>query len=299
MIWLIGHKGMLGSELARLFDQKNLEWRGSDREVSITTGKDSLFAFGRTLGPVAFIVNCAAYTAVDKAEDDAEACKRLNTLGAANVADTATALGAVLIQLSTDYVFDGKGIKEGNGVARPYREDDSTGPAGVYGLTKRDGETEVLARCKDSYIIRTAWLYGEHGNNFVATMLRLMNERKTVSVVDDQKGTPTNAGDLAAAIAALIEQRNAGKNIPCGIYHYTNEGAISWYDFARAIYAGGRGTGLLAGECFIKPCTTDAYPTRARRPAYSVLDKSKIKAALGIAIPRWDESLASYLQKLK
>jgi len=235
---------------------------------------------------------------VDKAEDDRETCRRLNTDGAANIAQTAHTIGAKLIHISTDYVFNGKGVTDRSTAApRPYREDDPTDPIGVYGFTKRDGEHAALADCNNTcYIIRTAWLYGQYGSNFVTTMLRLMNERDEVKVVNDQRGSPTWASDLASAITALVSRADRGTVVPYGIYHYTNEGDISWYDFAREIYRRGRELGLLRNGCTVKPCTSAEYPAKVKRPVYSVLDTSKIKAALGIAIPRWDESLGAFLQ---
>jgi dTDP-4-dehydrorhamnose reductase len=167
----------------------------------------------------------------------------------------------------------------------------------VYGLTKRDGETAVQKNCDAAYIIRTAWLYGECGANFAATMLRLFAERDTVSVVNDQRGSPTWSFDLASAIAALMAAVEAGRAVPYGVYHYTNEGNITWFDFAREIYSQGRLLGLLRRECSVKPCTSAEYPAKVTRPAYSVLDKGKLKAALGISIPLWDKSLAEYLKR--
>ncbi|MCL1931031.1 MAG: dTDP-4-dehydrorhamnose reductase [Treponema sp.] len=287
MIWLIGCKGMLGTELSLLLEKTGVPFTGTDREVDITDPA----ALGEFAEKRAFtwIINCAAYTAVDKAEDDAETCRRLNTLGAAHIAACAKKTGARLIHLSTDYVFDGTG-------KRPYHEEDATAPTGVYGLTKRDGELAVIDNNPRSYIIRTAWLYGKHGNNFVATMLRLMNERDEVKVVNDQQGSPTWAFDLASALLAVIAAADTGKNIPFGIYHYTNEGNITWFDFAKEIYRQGRGLGRINKNCAVKSCTSAEYPAKVKRPAYSVLDKSKIKAALGIAIPAWDASLKEFLQ---
>ena len=291
-VWLIGCKGMLGTELSLLLEKAGISFTGTDCEVDIAEPA-ALDEFIRNK-PVGWIINCAAYTAVDKAEDDAENSRRLNTLGAANIAACARNVGACLIHLSTDYVFDGKGVTEGTGL-RPYREDDETNPVGIYGLTKRDGELAVTAHNPRSYIIRTAWLYGRHGNNFVHTMLRLMNERDEIRVVDDQRGSPTWTFDLASAVISLITTADSDRDIPCGIYHYTNEGNITWFDFAREIYRQGREQGRITKDCVVRPCTSADYPARVTRPAYSVLDKSKIKAALGITIPAWDTSLKEFL----
>jgi dTDP-4-dehydrorhamnose reductase len=311
MIWLIGCKGMLGTELSLLFAENGVSFIGTDREVDITS-EAALLAYAEaqaTAGrPVDWIVNCAAYTAVDKAEDDVDLCRALNTVGAGNIARCAKAIHAGLIHLSTDYVFDGTGIPAASGIVapggapntppRPYREDDETGPIGIYGLTKRDGERVILAAGPRFYIIRTAWLYGEHGGNFVHTMLRLMNERDSVSVVNDQRGSSTWSRDLSEVILALLGAARQSRDTPSsGIYHFTNEGEITWFDFAREIYARGREFGLITSDCELKPCTSTEYPARVTRPAYSVLDKTKIRGALRLNIPAWDKSLAVFLSQ--
>ncbi|MDR0669332.1 MAG: dTDP-4-dehydrorhamnose reductase [Treponema sp.] len=301
-LWLIGSKGMLGTELSRLLEKRGVPFTGTDREVDITDPSAlNAYAEGQSVrGRIGWIVNCAAYTAVDKAEDDVETCRNLNTVGPGAIARTAKRFGARLIHISTDYVFDGKGIPQAGGLPRPYREDDDTNPIGVYGLTKRDGERQVLENNADSYIIRTAWLYGEHGNNFVHTMLRQMNEREEVKVVDDQRGSPTWAADLSRTLLALIlacEVPGMARAAPVtGLYHYTNEGAVTWFDFAREIYRQGRRLGFIKKDCAVLPCGSADYPARVTRPAYSVLDTAKIKTALGLAIPPWDESLTRYLE---
>jgi dTDP-4-dehydrorhamnose reductase len=318
---------MLGTELSLLLERRGLPFTATDREIDITDPAALEAYAGRPdlRGRIGWIVNCAAYTAVDKAEDDVETCRALNAVGPAHIARTARKIGSRLIHLSTDYVFDGRGIPAGPGkgpasagtadfpaapALRPYREEDPTDPIGVYGLTKRDGEAAVLEHNRDSYIVRTAWLYGRHGNNFVHTMLRLMNERDSVKVVDDQRGSPTWAADLSQTLLALITARGgAGPEVPGteqmeipgppaspGVYHYTNEGAVTWFGFAREIYAQGRRLGLITRDCEVRPCTSAEYPARVTRPAYSVLDKTRIKTALGLHIPPWDESLARYLE---
>jgi dTDP-4-dehydrorhamnose reductase len=284
---------MLGTELSLLMEKSCVKFTGTDREVDITC-PCALEKKADEL-QITWIVNCAAYTAVDKAEDDIDICRSINTLGAANAALCARNKGANFIHISTDYVFDGKGIAEGQ-TSRPYREDDATNPIGVYGLTKRDGEFQITEKNPRSFMIRTAWLYGKHGGNFVNTMLRLMNEKDEVKVVDDQRGSPTWAFDLASLILTLIKTVDGGKNVPFGIYHFTDEGNISWFDFAKEIYKQGRGLGLIKKDCDVKPCASGEYSAKVKRPAYSVLDKSKIKAALGIDIPDWDKSLKEYLK---
>lgn len=228
------------------------------------------------------IVNCAAYTAVDKAEDNQELCDRLNHWAPGYLARAAASRGGAFIQVSTDYVFDGT-------AHIPYREDDTTCPNSVYGSTKLAGEEEALKYCSQTMVIRTAWLYSTFGNNFVKTMLRLGRERETLGVIFDQVGTPTYARDLATAIWTAIRQ-----GIVPGIYHFSNEGVCSWYDFTKAIHR-------LAGitTCEVKPLHTADYPTRAVRPHYSVLDKTKIKETYGLSIPHWEESLALCITQLE
>jgi dTDP-4-dehydrorhamnose reductase len=290
MIWLIGNKGMLGTELSQVLDQRGLAHSGTDREVDITD-PEALRGFVEQQAkktPLTWIVNCAAYTAVDKAEDDRDTCRRLNVEGPGNIARAAGKIGARVLHVSTDYVFDGKGT-------RPYREDDPLDPIGVYGLSKRDGEAAIFARSDAAYIIRSAWMYGQYGNNFVSAMLRLMAGRDTVRVVNDQRGSPTWANDLANTMAELILRSDSG-DFPYGIYHYTNGGDITWFEFAKEIYAQGRALGLLTRDCAVIPCTSAEYPAKVTRPAYSVLDKGKIQRALGISLSPWDTSLKRYLE---
>jgi dTDP-4-dehydrorhamnose reductase len=291
MIWLIGNKGMLGTELSLLLEKSGFPFIGTDREVDITTTvalSDFISTQQNKKQPIDWIINCAAYTAVDKAEDEIDLCRKLNTTGAGNIASCAKSIDAKLIHISTDYVFNGQGNK-------PYTEEDATDPIGIYGLTKRDGEIKVLEENKNTYIIRTAWLYGRYGNNFVHTMLKLMKERDSIKVVNDQRGSPTWAFDLAETVITFIKTKDASKNVPYGFYHFTNEGEISWFDFAREIYAQGRTLGILTKDCNVMPCTSSEFPAKVKRPAYSVLDKSKIKTALDITIPVWDKSLKQFL----
>ncbi len=227
------------------------------------------------------IVNCAAYTAVDKAEENVQLCTRLNAVAPGYLAAAVEQRGGWMVQISTDYVFDGTNHT-------PYVETDPTSPASVYGRTKLDGELEAAKCCRRLMVIRTAWLYSTFGNNFVKTMLRLGKEKPELGVIFDQIGTPTYARDLAAAIMAAID-----KGIVPGVYHFSNEGVISWYDFTKAIH---RIAGITT--CHVKPLHTAEYPTPAHRPAYSVLDKTKIKQTYGIEIPYWEESLAECVRAL-
>jgi dTDP-4-dehydrorhamnose reductase len=291
---------MLGTELALALKRYGIPHDGTDREADITDPaavKDFVNKF-RGSTKAGWIINCAAYTAVDKAEDEPEICRRLNVLGAKNLAEAAATFNLRLIHISTDYVFDGRGITE-NGKVRPYKEDDPTNPAGVYGRTKRNGENAITETTAAFYILRTAWLYGACGNNFVRTMLRLMTERDTLTVVDDQRGSPTWAYDLAEVIVGIILSVDNGHELPHGIYHYTNEGNITWYDFAQKIQALGREKGLLNRECTLTPCTSAEYPAKVKRPPYSVLDKTKIRTILGITIPLWEKSLNGFIETLR
>ena len=287
LLWLIGSKGMLGTEISLLLEKSGVAFVGTDLEVDITD--PAALADFAEKQPVDWIINCAAYNTVDRAEGDADTCRRLNVLGAGAVAACAKKNNARLIHISTDYVFNG----EGN---QPYTEEDATNPISIYGLTKRDGEIAVLENNPRSFIIRTAWLYGKHGYNFVNTMLRLMNERDEVKVVNDQRGSPTWTFDLASVLLAVIKTADTGKDFPFGIYHYTNEGEITWFDFAAEIYRQGRRLGRIAKDCAVLPCTSAEYPAKVKRPAYSVLNKSKIKMSLGIEIPSWDASLKEFLK---
>jgi dTDP-4-dehydrorhamnose reductase len=288
VIWLIGCKGMLGTELSALCTALKLPFTGTGRTVDITDPAALADFVAKQTVPIKWIVNCAAYTAVDKAEDDDAACRALNSAGAAHIAAIARSLGAPLIHLSTDYVFDGKGI-------RPYTEDENTEPIGVYGRTKRDGERGVRGVHERNYIIRTAWLSGQYGKTPADSMLRLMAERESVSVVNDQHGSPTWTRDLARTIVDIIRRGESGKSIPYGIYHYTNEGECTWFEFACAIHKKARKLGLLHKNCRILPCSSTEFPAKVTRPAYSVLDKSKIKLQLGEYIPAWEDSLDLFL----
>ena len=284
-VWLVGDRGMLGRQVRDALSAAGTAFVGTDREVDITDPdavESSFAAFGAGV-----VINCAAYTAVDRAEDEPEAAFRLNADGPRNLAAAARRTGARLIHVSTDYVFPGTRDA-------PLSEDEPTGPVGVYGRSKLAGEQAVDESGCRFDIVRTAWLYGEHGPNFVATMLRLMNEREVLKVVDDQVGSPTSATDLAAFMALLASRPDR----PSGIYHYSNEGRISWYEFARAILEEGTARGLVGGRPAITPCGSGEYPTKAARPAFSLLSKDKAKRDFGRTIPEWRDSLRRYLDVL-
>ena len=227
------------------------------------------------------IVNCAAYTAVDKAEDNQEFCRLLNTDAPGYLAAAVEKRGGWMIQVSTDYVFDGTNHT-------PYTEEEPTCPNSVYGSTKLEGERAAQQACSRTMIVRTAWLYSTFGNNFVKTMMRLGKEKPELGVIFDQIGTPTYARDLAVALFAAINQ-----GVVPGIYHFSNEGVISWYDFTKAIH---RIAGITT--CHVRPLHTAEYPTPANRPHYSVLDKTKIKQTYNLDIPYWEESLKECVDKL-
>lgn len=281
-ILITGCNGQLGNEMQlqeKLFGD-HLFFNTDVNELDITS-QQAVETFCDE-NQIDGIVNCAAFTAVDKAESEPDFCRLLNATAPGYLAEAMGRRGGWMIQISTDYVFDGTNC-------RPYTETDSVCPNSVYGRTKLEGEQNVTAKCPHAMIIRTAWLYSTFGNNFVKTMIRLGKEKEQLGVIFDQIGTPTYACDLATAIFTAIE-----KGIVPGIYHFTNEGVISWYDFTKAIHR-------LAGinTCQVRPLHTEEYPTPAARPHYSVLDKTKIKQTYGIEIPYWEDSLKACVEKLE
>ena len=280
-ILITGCNGQLGNEM-QLLEKENPQHTYFNTDVAELDITDQQ-AIERFVDEHSIdgIVNCAAYTAVDKAEANETLCQLLNAEAPAYLAHAVGRRGGWMIQISTDYVFDGT-------KHTPYVEDDETCPNSVYGRTKLVGELNVGKLCERSMIIRTAWLYSTFGNNFVKTMIRLGNEKPELGVIFDQIGTPTYAHDLARVIMTAIEQ-----GIRPGIYHFSNEGVTSWYDFTKAIHR-------LAGitTCRVRPLHTAEYPTPAARPHYSVLDKTKIKQTYGIDIPYWEESLAECIEQL-
>ena len=280
-ILITGCNGQLGSELRLLQSASaNHTFFNTDVDELDITDQEAVEAFVDS-HQIEGIVNCAAFTAVDLAETEREKCTTLNTLAPAYLATAIEKQGGWMIQISTDYVFNGKSH-------RPYLEDDTPSPDSVYGSTKLAAELGVSKFCKRSMIIRTAWLYSSFGKNFVKTMLRLGREKEALGVVFDQVGTPTYARDLAKAIMHIIE-----KGIQPGVYHYTDEGVASWYDFTKSIHR-------IAGidTCKVSPLHTEEYPTPAKRPPYSILDKTKIKQAYGLEIPHWEDSLRECLSIL-
>ena len=281
-ILLTGCNGQLGNEIQLLEkDYGQHRFFNTDvAELDITNQLAVADFVGRN--GIDGIINCAAYTAVDKAEDNKELCTTLNTVAPAYLAAAVEKRGGWIVQVSTDYVFNGKAHK-------PYVETDTPSPDSVYGSTKLAGELGVQKFCKRAMVIRTAWLYSTFGNNFVKTMIRLGKEREELGVVFDQLGTPTYAADLAQAIMTAV-----ATGIKPGVYHFSNEGVTSWYDFTKAIH---RIAGITT--CKVRPIHTSEYPTPANRPHFSVLDKTKIKETYDMEIPYWEESLHKCIEKLK
>jgi len=281
-IVVFGASGQLGQCLRSVAAEQGITdiFFPAESEANILD-KDALKATFDKYKP-AFVINCAAYTAVDKAEDDQEMASKINKTGVENLSIICAEDNAVLVHISTDFVFEGN-------KARPLNEEDKTNPISVYGQTKLDGEKVIEPILKKFFIVRTGWLYSEYGNNFVKTMLRLGAEKEELKIIADQVGTPTYAIDLASIILQIIKSGNTN----FGTYHYSNEGVTSWYDFAKAVFD------LSDAKVKAIPVKTEEYITRAIRPAYSVMDKSKIKKEFNFEIPYWRDSLIVCLNKLK
>lgn len=287
MIWLVGSRGMLGTVVGELLQARGQATVATDAEVDITRrGAPAAFLASRGFERLDWIVNCAAYTAVDTAEDEPEKAIAVNETGVANLCAAARETGAAFLHVSTDYVFDGS--KEGE-----YVEEDAPNPIGVYGQSKLRGELAVTASLDRYVIVRTAWLYGRHGRNFVGTMLKLFRERGGASVVNDQWGNPTSARDLAAAILAIVERGCP----PSGTFHFSGKGRTSWYDFAQEIRAQAVARGLADASVQVRPIATAQYPTRAKRPANSTLSKEKIQKTYAIQARGWREALADWFEE--
>ncbi len=287
-ILVTGSQGQLGSELqvlAPLYPQFNFLFTDS-QQLDITSEAE-VNAFFMQHRPQ-YCINAAAYTAVDKAETEPDAAFAVNAKAVGYIARAADVLGCQLLQVSTDYVFDGS-------ASAPIGEDAQPRPLGVYGQSKWEGELQAMEKSRSTIIIRTSWVYSSFGKNFVKTMLRLMAQRETIGVVNDQFGSPTYAADLAKALLEMtvqLEEKDFEEN-PAGIYHYANEGAISWYDFAVAIAE------MSGSKCVVEPIPTSAYPTPAQRPAYSVFSKKKIERVFHLPILPWKDSLQACLLQLQ
>ena len=279
-VLITGANGQLGNEM-RVLSEANKEYTYFFTDVAELDicNEQAVMDFVKA-NDVNVIVNCAAYTAVDKAEENVELCTKLNADAVGYLAKAAEANGAEFVQISTDYVFDGT-------AHIPYQETEPTCPNSVYGSTKLAGEQNALTLCSRSMVIRTAWLYSTFGNNFVKTMIRLGKERDTLGVIFDQVGTPTYARDLARAIFAAIRQ-----GVVPGVYHFSNEGVCSWYDLACEVCE------MSGNLCEVVPCETGEYPVKAARPHYSVLNKSKVKKTFGIEIPYWKDSLRHCMSEI-
>ncbi len=286
-ILITGANGQLGSEIKRIAGLfPGFDFRFTDVAELDITNREQLAAFFESFRPQ-YLVNCAAYTAVDKAESDEQTAALINATAAALLAGESANVGCRMIHISTDYVFDGT-------ASTPYSEEAPVNPQSAYGRTKLKGEQLCMQHNPQSIIIRTSWLYSVYGNNFVKTMLRLGRERDELRIVADQIGSPTHAADLAQTILTIISSvENGQKAYQAGIYHYSNEGTASWYDFTLAIVE------LANLSCMVTPITTADYPVPTARPAYSVFDKSKIKRTFEIEIPHWKDSLKHFFQLLK
>ncbi|HUX13196.1 MAG TPA: dTDP-4-dehydrorhamnose reductase [Spirochaetia bacterium] len=284
LVWLVGSKGMLGTEVEALLQEKKIPHVATDLDCDITD-PEAVLAYA---GPkqIDWILNCSAYTAVDRAEDEPVLAFKVNADGPENLARLAKQKAARIIHISTDYVFDGK--KDG-----AYTEEDKVNPIGVYGKSKAEGERRVRDACARHFIVRTSWLFGPNGKNFVYTMLRLFNEKPVVRVVNDQHGCPTYAPDLAAMLVKIVELDSQ----EYGTYHFTNEGKTTWYEFAREIYRQARDRGLVTSECRIEPITAAEYPTRAVRPRNSVLDTGKTRNTFLVSQPGWDVRIETCTRK--
>ena len=281
-VLVTGSNGQLGSEIKELSSNYNYNFFFTTRDDIDITSKDSIKEFCQT-NSISVIINCAAYTAVDKAQSDIENADLVNRKAVKKLSIVAKELNIKLIHISTDYVFDGKNFK-------PYVEEFQTNPQSVYGKTKLDGENEIRdINPLNSIIIRTSWVYSYYGNNFVKTMLRLGKEKEELGVIFDQVGTPTYAKDLAITILDIIPQID---NQKVEIYNYSNEGVLSWYDFAKEIMK------MAKLNCKINPIETYQYPTPAKRPHFSLLNKSKIKSKFNLEIPYWKDGLDDCLKRL-
>lgn len=283
-IWLIGNRGMLGKQMDELFRNNGLAFYGTDMEVDIQD-RSIVEEYIKDKN-IEWIINCAAYTAVDRAEKEEEKAYQLNGQAVENVAKIAAGIKARLIHFSTDYVFDGD--KSG-----AYKENDPTHPQTVYGKTKLAGEQQIQKNLDDFFIIRISWLYGIYGNNFVKTMVRLFKEKDQIGVVDDQIGSPTYTGQLAKNIFNLIQINSHGY----GIYHYSDNGKISWYDFAKEIQDIAFKRKLIPRKITINPIPTENYPTPARRPQNSMMDKTKVTEILNFDMVDWDINLNTFFDE--
>jgi dTDP-4-dehydrorhamnose reductase len=279
---VLGASGQLGQCIAKIGKDRNIDYLIFPNEKFANILDKVLLKCLFEEEKPTHVINCAAYTAVDKAEDEVDICRKVNKEGALNIARLCGEFAATLIHVSTDFVFEGS-------APVLLKEDDIANPISVYGITKLEGEIDIINTLRQHYIIRTSWLYSEFGNNFVKTMLKLGSERSQLDIIADQIGTPTYAIDLAGAILYIIEFGTANY----GVYHYSNEGVASWYDFAKNIFE------ISDTNVKTSPILTSQYPTKAERPKFSVMDKSKIKMTFGIEVPYWRDSLVECINQLR
>lgn len=282
-VLVTGSNGQVGYCLVQQLRQQNADFLALDRDQLDITQRQAVWQTVSDYRPNV-IINAAAHTAVDKAESEAEQAFAINRDGAAYLAEAAQQIGAAMLHISTDYVFDGQ-------ATQPYTETDATAPQGVYGQSKLAGEQAVLAACSRSIILRTAWVFGEHGHNFVKTMLRLGRERDSLGIVSDQHGAPTYAGDIAAALLHIAHHITQGKPTEYGIYHFSGKPYVSWYQFAEAIFQQAQQQGILANTPQLLAIATPDYPTPAKRPANSCLQLDKIQQVFGISPSDWQQAL--------
>ncbi len=292
MIWLIGNKGMLGSNVDSLLKLKDITYAASDLEIDITE-KSQIINFFDNKKPnnIDCIINCSAYTAVDRAEDEPDLAFKINRDVVKSLSEIAEERNITLIHISTDYVFNGE--KEA-----AYIEEDTTNPIGIYGKSKLEGESAIINTMDKYFIIRTAWLYGKNGNNFVHTMLKALSEKDSVSVVADQYGSPTYTKDLASVLIDIAQFKNT-EHPGYGIYHFTNEGKTNWFEFAKQIYKYAKSERIINKNVKILPIKTDQYPTRAKRPKNSYLSKEKIKSTFKLTIRNWSDALKDFIKDIK
>lgn len=286
MIWLIGYKGMLGSMVEKLLISHKYNFIKSDKEIDITN-YDVLKQYVNDK-EIDWIINCSAYTAVDQAEDEIELAFKINSIGVLNITKIAKEKKAVIIHISTDYVFDGTKNK-------PYQENDKTNPVGIYGKSKLAGELNIINNYNNYFIIRTSWLFGENGKNFVSSMIQYMNIKNELNIVNDQKGCPTYTKDLAELILKIV----LDKSDKYGIYHFSNENITTWYQFTLKIKEIAEKFGLLTKPVKINPISTNKYPTKAKRPKYSIFLKKKVKTTFNVKIRDWEQALEEYISKIK
>ena len=286
MIWLVGSEGMLGSMMASVLREHGLPFLESGISVDVRD-RDAVnaFAHGKNIG---WVINCAAYTAVDAAEDNTAEAFSINRDGAGVLAGFCNANRSRLIHFSTDYVFNGK---PGN----PWKEEDPVDPVNLYGQSKLEGEETIRSILDEHFIIRISWLFGPRGKNFVSTMIRFFNERDSLTVVDDQIGNPTYTLDVASLVLTII-QRNSGD---FGIYHYACAGQTSWFNFASEIYRQAKIMGIVTKDVVIKPVSSTEFPTRARRPEWSVMNRERIVEKMGIELRPWQQAVEDYLKLIK